>query len=112
MTIRVPSLLASLLTLSLASCGCADVGLAQVTPNDRTLRVGESVTLVYETGGACMVKNQATDVELHTATTIWCSADTLIVVLDTMTGRVTGRSPGEAWVVSGGGSGARIHVLQ
>jgi hypothetical protein len=108
---HIHSLIGSVVCVALfTGCGCADVALNQVTPNQQTLRVGESVTLTYETGGACMVNNRATDVDLHSVPTVWHTADTLVVAVDSLTGRVTGRAPGAAWVVSGGGSGARIQV--
>jgi hypothetical protein len=57
-----------------------------------------------------MSNNRATNVDLHSVATVWHSADTLTVTVDSLTGRVTGRAPGDAWVISGGGSGSRIHV--
>jgi hypothetical protein len=98
------------LVILIAGCGCKGVGLNRVSPADQTIRVGESVTVEYKTGGGCVNGNHLTDVELDAVATVWHTVDSLVVGLDTLTGRVTARAPGEAWVVSGGGSGARIHV--
>lgn len=111
MKIRIlPFLGLSLCTGLVAGCACADVALNQVIPPTQTLRVGESVTLQYETGGGCQSGNRTTDIDLHSAATVWHTSDTLVVAVDSISGRVTGRALGDAWVVSGGGSGSRIHV--
>ena len=96
--------------LSIIGCGCKDVALNSVAPTELTLAVGQSAMLTYSTGGACRSGDGFTDVDLHEAPTIWRSSDTLVVMVDTLTGRVTGRSPGSASVYSGGGSSAAIHV--
>jgi len=72
--------------------------------------VGRSATLVYSPGRRCRSGAGFTDVDLHEAPTIWHSSDTLVVTVDTLTGRVTGRSPGDVSVYSGGGSSAAVHV--
>ena len=91
-------------------CGCADVALNRVAPAELTLAVGQSATLVYSTGGGCRSGNRTTDIELHEAPTVWHSRDTLVVTVDSLTGRVTGRSAGTAQVYAGGGNAATVHV--
>ena len=95
---------------SIWGCGCADVAFNRVDPAEPTIAVGQSVTLVYSTGGGCRSADGLTDVDLHEAPTIWHTTDTLVVALDTLSGRVTGRSTGTAFVYSGGGSSATVHV--
>jgi hypothetical protein len=95
---------------AVTGCGCAGVGLSRVDPAEPTIAVGQSVTLVYSTGGGCRSGDGLTDVNLHATATVWHTTDTLIVALDTLTGRVTGRSPGAAFVYSGEGSSATVHV--
>jgi hypothetical protein len=97
------------IVVGLTGCGCADVGMEQVSPMEQTLKVSQSTTLQYQTGGACRTGDHFTDISLHTASTVWHTSDTLIVVLDTLTGRVTGRAPGDAHVIAGG-TVATIHV--
>jgi hypothetical protein len=94
----------------LSGCGCADVGIDRVAPAERTLAVGESVTLVHETGGGCMVNNRLTEVTTRQVTSVWRTSDTAIVALDTLTGRVTGRAPGDAQVTADADVRALIHV--
>jgi hypothetical protein len=97
-------MLLGIVEVSLAATGCGDcagIGLSRVTPTSATLRVGESITLLYETGGGCATKNGVTNIHLQPAPTVWRTSDTLIVRLDTLTGRVTGRSPGLAQVRGG-----------
>src|SRR5215831_6928507 len=89
--------------VSIVGCGCAGVALSRVSPAEVTLAVGQSATLVYSTGGGCRSGNRTTDIDLHEAPTVWHSADSLVVAADSLTGRVTGRSPGTAQVYSGGG---------
>jgi hypothetical protein len=93
-----------------AGCGCMDVALNRVTPEEASIRVGESIMLVYESGGGCHSGNAIVDVHYDVTPTIWRTVDTLIVTLDTLSGRVTGRNPGDARIVSGGGSGSVVHV--
>jgi len=97
-------------TIGVIGCGCRDVALNRVSPAELMLTIGQSATLAYSTGGGCRSGDGFTSVDLHAAPTIWHSSDTLVVTVDTLTGRVTGRSPGEASVYSGGGSSAAIHV--
>ena len=96
--------------VGVVGCGCADVALNRVTPAEQTIGVGQSMTLTYATGGACRSGNGFTEVSLHEGPTVWHTKDTLVIALDTLTGRVTGRTPGDAQVVSGGGSSATVHV--
>src|SRR5690242_9395470 len=102
--------LLSACTIGVGGCGCKGVALNSVSPPEVTLAVGQSATLSYSTGGACRSGNKFTDVDLHEAPTIWRSSDTLVVTVDSLTGRVTGLRPGDATVYSGGGSSAAIHV--
>jgi len=96
--------------LAASGCGCKDFALSRVTPEEQTIGVGESLTLVYSTGGGCEAGNGVTDVSLHASPTVWHTRDTLVVTVDALTGRVIGRAVGDAQVVSGGGSSATIHV--
>jgi hypothetical protein len=80
-------------------------------PTDASIRVGESVTLLYETGGGCVTGNGVSNVEMHSASTTWHTTDTLVVRLDSLTGIVMGRSPGVAQVRGGPGLDiVTIHV--
>jgi hypothetical protein len=92
-------LLASLAALSLQACGdCAGVGLSRLAPTELTIHVGEAFVATYEEGGSCSntfgpVANRVT----------WASAETTIVVVDSLTGRVTGKRVGDALVVPSSG---------
>jgi Bacterial Ig-like domain (group 2) len=101
-TVKLSSLrllVASLLGLSSQACGdCAGVGLSRLTPTEQTIHVGEAFVATYEEGGSCSnafapVPNRVT----------WASAETTIVVVDSLTGRVTGKRLGDALVVPSSG---------
>src|SRR6476620_11625952 len=91
-------------------CGCSDVALNRITPEEQTIHVGQSTTLTYATGGGCRSGNGFTDVSLHDSPTVWHTRDTLVIALDTLSGRVIGLTAGDAQVFSGGGSSAIVHV--
>jgi hypothetical protein len=91
-------------------CGCDGVGLGRVTPTEQTIAVGESVTLAFEAGGGCVVGSGLTNVEFRASPTVWRTADTAVIALDTLTGRVTGRHSGDAQVFPRGIGSAVIHV--
>jgi hypothetical protein len=107
---RINRLLRPIAALGLVSCGCKDVALNRVTPSDQTIHVGQAIVLSYATGGGCRDGGGLTDVSLHDAPTVWHTHDTLVITLDTISGRVLGRMVGDAQVFSGGGSSAAIHV--
>ena len=98
------------LAAMLTGCGCAGVALTRVSPAEQTIHVGESVTLQHETGGGCRSGNHLTDVEVRTTPTVWHTDDTLVVRLDTLTGRVTGLAVGDALILAADFSRATIHV--
>jgi hypothetical protein len=70
-----------------------------VTPHDTTITIGQSFTAKLLSITTCPSVD-TTVVAAH-----WKASDTLVVNLDTLTGRVTGRSPGNASVVSSLASG-------
>ena len=76
---------------------CAGVGLARLGITERTIAVGESFVATYELGGSCSNFEPVAD-----PTSIglrWASAETAIVAVDSLTGRVTGKQIGDALVV-------------
>jgi len=81
------------------ACGdCAGVGLSRLGPTEQTIHVGESFVAFYEEGGSCHeafapVPNRVT----------WSSAETRIVSVDSLTGKVTGKQIGDALVVPNAG---------
>ena len=84
------------------ACGCAGVELSRLRPTEPTIHVGESFVATYEEGGSCdntfaPVANRVT----------WASAETTVVAVDSLTGRVTGRRLGDALIVPlfGGSAG-------
>jgi hypothetical protein len=86
------------IALSATACGdCAGVGLSRLAPTEKTIAVGESFIATYEEGGSC--HNVFTPVPGRVR---WTSAETTIVVVDSLSGRVTGKQPGDALVVPGG----------
>jgi hypothetical protein len=93
MTLTVFSSCLSLLVLT--GCGCAGVGLDRVRPTDAIIAVGQTITLEYQTGGYCH-GSSPTESDYVTVPTHWTTKDTLIVALDTLTGRVSGRAIGDA----------------
>jgi hypothetical protein len=97
-------LLSTLVCLGATGCGNC-LGLAEkVSPAEVTLRVSESITLHRERGGTC-------GYPVSPVATSWFTSDTLIVQLDTVSGVVTGRSPGTAHVTArDAGIDAVIHV--
>ena len=99
---------------ALASCdkNCAGVGLSRVLPGDTTIAVGQSFVIIYQDGGTC--GGRITDANYHTVpTTGWYTPDTLIVRVDSVTGRVTGRAVGTAHILNprvGVVLGGLVHV--
>ena len=83
-------------TLAFVGCrnGCS-LGLSNtIEPANPTLRVGQAITPEFVVSSDC-------DGRIRT-TQWWRSQDTLIVVVDSASGRLTGRAPGSAvvWVQS------------
>jgi hypothetical protein len=96
-TMRVSSiwpLVAVLTGASPQACGCAGVGLSRLRPTEPTIHVGESFVATYEEGGSC--DNVFTPVPNRVT---WTSAETTVVVVESLTGRVTGKRLGDALVV-------------
>jgi hypothetical protein len=86
---------AASLLIGVSGCGdCAGVGLSRLSPTEQTIAVGQSFVASYEEGGSCTntfapVPNRAK----------WHTAETSIVEVDSITGRVTGKRVGDALVV-------------
>jgi len=77
------------------ACGdCAGVGLSRLSPTEQTISVGASFIATYEEGGSC---NNVFAPVVNRVT--WASAETAIVTVDSLTGRVTGKRVGDALVV-------------
>lgn len=87
---------------------CAGVGLVRLPPLDTTIAVGASFVIRYQEGGTCSDESHATfqDVPLT-----WRTADTLVVRLDSVSNRVTGRAVGDAHLsVAERGLTISVHV--
>jgi hypothetical protein len=88
------------LLLGLAGCGdkvCAGLPLARIAPAEVTIAVGQTLTPRYQDGGYC-AGNGPTEADYRTVLTHWTTNDTAVVSLDSLTGTVTGRAPGDARV--------------
>jgi hypothetical protein len=104
---------AGALLLSLAAGGCSDfvVGCPddlqfRTTPTTRTIRVGEAFTASAEARG-CGGTKRLDDVWT------WRAADSVVVRVDSLAGRITGRAPGMTFVTPTGrryGSGVPVAV--
>jgi hypothetical protein len=81
---------------SMTACGdCAGVGLSRIAVTEETIAVGASFVAAYEEGGSC-----SNDVWSPSPQSVrWTSAETAIVEVDSVTGRVTGKRVGDALVV-------------
>ena len=83
------------LLASASSCGgCAGVGLSRLSETERTIAVGQSFVVTYEEGDSCTNIFAPGGGQVR-----WRSSDTTIVVVDSATGRVTGKRIGDATVV-------------
>ena len=75
--------------------------------------MGQSFVVIYQDGGMCLGE-RITDANYHTVpTTGWYTPDTLIVRVDSLTGRVTGRAVGSAHIgntLVGVSLGGIVHV--
>lgn len=93
---KLPVLLVGAALLGLMSgCGdCAGVGLSRLGETERTIAVGQSFVATYEEGGSC--SNNFGPVPDRAR---WTSAETTIVDVDSVTGRVTGKRIGDALVM-------------
>ena len=78
-----------------SACGdCAGVGLSRLGETEQTIAVGQSFVATYEEGGSCgSIFVPVPD------RTRWKSAETDVVEVDSLTGRVTGKRVGDALVV-------------
>ena len=87
----------ALAAASASACGekltCAGVGLVRVLPRDTTIPLGASFIARYQEGGTCSDERHGT---YHDVSVVWRTADTAVVRLDSLTGRVTGRAVGDA----------------
>jgi hypothetical protein len=92
---------------------CADVGLSRTLPAESTIAVGQSLTLRHQEGGTCYPINPR-ESDYHDVMVFWSTIDTSVVQVDSPTGRVTGRTIGDARVdgriVDGGMAWAVVHV--
>ena len=80
-----------------ASCGdCVGVGLSRLSETERTIAVGQSFVVTYQEGSSC--SNTFAPVSGRAR---WRSSDTTIAVVDSATGRVTGKRIGDATVDPG-----------
>lgn len=90
-------LCAVVLPVLTAACGdritCAGVGLARLSPVDTTIGVGATFAVHYQEGGTCSDESHA---KYYDVPIVWHTADTAIVRLDSLSGRVTGRAIGDA----------------
>lgn len=91
-----------LLLLAMAGCEtkvCAGLpGDARTVPTEATIAVGEALTLRVEQSGYCAGQSPSEAI-YSPAPTHWTTADTAVVSLDTLTGTVIGRRPGDAHVI-------------
>jgi hypothetical protein len=85
-------IVSSLIALSATACDCFTL-IVRINPPATSIRVGQTTTLHHDDGLACRSP-------LSPSVTSWHTVDTLIVRLDTMSGMVTGRSPGTAHVAA------------
>ena len=87
------------LLLSVSGCGdCAGVGLSRLGVTERTIAVGESFVVTYEEGGSCSGTFEPVPDRVR-----WSTAETNVVDVDSLTGRVTGKQFGDALVVPSAG---------
>ena len=83
------------LLLAVSGCGdCAGVQLSRLGVTERTIAVGESFVATYEEGGSCSGSFEPVPDRVR-----WSTAETTIVDVDSLTGRVTGKHVGDALVV-------------
>jgi|KBSSwiStaDraftv2_1062776.scaffolds.fasta_scaffold227577_2 hypothetical protein len=99
------------LALTASSCGdCAGVPLSRLGETERTIAVGESFVATYEEGGSCNEHFAPVPDRAR-----WTSAETPVVAVDSVTGRITGKQVGDAlvvpnvWVTTGSWS-VLVHV--
>jgi hypothetical protein len=86
-----------------SSCGdCAGVGLSRLGETEHTIGVGQSFVATYEEGGSCDDRFGPIPNRAH-----WTTAETAIVDVDSVTGRITGKKIGDAlvqpnvWITTG-----------
>lgn len=80
------------LTACTETTGCPAVLVTRVVPGDTTIGVGQSFTARYQTRDC---NGRWNDQVVH-----WTTSDSLVIALDTLTGKVTGRSVGDAVITS------------
>jgi hypothetical protein len=87
-----------LLLFGLTGCGekvCAGLPLSRITPAETTIAVGQRLTPRYQEGGYCS-GDVPTEADYRNVPTHWVTKDTGVVAVDSLTGTVTGRAPGDA----------------
>lgn len=79
---------------------CAGIGLARNSPADTTIAVGQAFVARFYEGGTC-VGQEATTTHLDLVPiNTWYTLDTLVIRVDSASGRVTGRTVGDARLTS------------
>ena len=90
---------------------CAGVGLIRVVPTDTTIAVGGSFNALSQEGESC--GGPLTEANFNGPRVNpghWSTGDTLIITVDSASGRVTGRGKGDAHVADGKGGNGVVHV--
>ena len=64
-------------------------------PSDTTISIHGALAVRYQEGGTCN-PGHAVDSDYHDVATTWFTADTALVQLDTVSGRVLARALGDA----------------
>lgn len=94
--------LIAILAGGITGCGdkltCAGIGLVpRVMPTDTTIGAGTSFVARLEEGGTCSDESHAV---YHSVPATWLTSDTIVVRVDSVSGRVTGRSVGDAHIAA------------
>jgi hypothetical protein len=82
------------------ACPAVTAAHPRPTPGDTTIHVGQSFTLVLQS--IVFPSIAPCDGAVTIVPTRWATADTNVISLDTLTGRVTGRSIGDAHISPSG----------
>ena len=89
----------ALAMLSLGACRehpCSGSALVRVSPETVTIAVGQSTTVQYQEGSSCL----PTAEQFHAVAAHWSTKDTAVVSADSLSGRVVGRTVGDASVAA------------